>query len=873
MGGPDSADDDPSVGPVTDSWISGSGQTEHSSVGASIAHAHISQELFGKGGRTFGRFVLRRPLGSGGMGVVYEARDPELDRDVALKLVVVPDNAGASALSEAKALAVLAHPNVVPIYDVGIDGKYVYIVMELVRGDTLKDWVRDRRPREIVKAYLQAGEAIAAAHEKHLVHRDFKPSNAIMGADGRVRVVDFGLAFQVSDAGQQPRVAGTPRYMAPEQAAGASVTAAADQFSFCVALSEAFGAKVPRWLERIITRGTAPDPRERFPSMRALLTELANDPVTVWRRRALMAGLVAVGSVAFVAGRATLAAKDPACAGIGDRLAAVWEGSDRGTALARIGTLDSYGKTLQPFLQTHLDDHARRWVAGYEDACVAHRRQIQSDVVFDRRVSCLERSRAGLKSFAQILTSSGAEGLPGVPIALQAIPDPDACGDPNNLDSDVEPPATAIAKEVTRQRDALEDVRVRLAAGLLDEASTLAATAVSAARKLGYRPILAQALLVEGHAALLMDRREVAIPLFTEASSIAFETGPRSLAVEAWARRAWVEGTTSGQPSALAGEEIVEAVAEHPSTGAFARALLHNNLGGVELALERRDRARAALQRAFHEAERVKGPGAIELVWVRVNLAMTVDDPARRDALLQDAAKAIAALIGDDHPETLRIRELRANVAVRFREAVDLFEPLCARFEVRTPARAATCWADVGYIRWEMGDLAGAAMALRRAVGVARVETRPPEIAAYLALWQGSPFEAAALFEKALADRPQARAANEPFWNRVERARLELGLGRAQRAGGRLLAAQRTLSSCTTTLTAVAEKHPTGSVDRLLGRARAELAETLAATGANRKQVSDLATAATIWLARAGGAPSELRRLERLVVREISAQR
>jgi len=185
------------------------------------------------------------------MGVVYEAYDPDLARRVALKLVNVAAWDHEAALDEAKALAKLSHPNVVPIYDVGLDRDHVYLVMELVRGKTLRQWPGDHTLCELLVVYQQAGVALAAAHDACLVHRDFKPDNAIVGTDGRVRVVDFGLACEADEpacaAGERRRVAGTPHFMAPEIKARGAITPAADQYSFCVALADALAlVKEPR---------------------------------------------------------------------------------------------------------------------------------------------------------------------------------------------------------------------------------------------------------------------------------------------------------------------------------------------------------------------------------------------------------------------------------------------------------------------------------------------------------------------------------------------------------------------------------------------------------------------------------------------------
>ncbi len=172
-----------------------------------------SAEALGRG-VAVGRYVVLDRIGAGGMGVVYAAYDPELDRRVALKLLR-PDRFGGDAgrlrlLREAQALARLTHPNVVAVYDVGTFGDRVFVAMELVEGETLRQWLRaePRSPRpwrEVLERFLPAGRGLAAAHAAGLVHRDFKPENVLLGRDGRARVVDFGLAKALADAAEEPR--------------------------------------------------------------------------------------------------------------------------------------------------------------------------------------------------------------------------------------------------------------------------------------------------------------------------------------------------------------------------------------------------------------------------------------------------------------------------------------------------------------------------------------------------------------------------------------------------------------------------------------------------------------------------------------------
>jgi len=199
----------------------------------------VSEHVAIAPGTAIGRYVVESELGAGGVGVVLKARDPQLNRRVAIKLLRVGhggDMAPAMLVREAQAIAQLNHPNVVMVHDVGEHGGELFIAMELVQGESLKDWMEagPHHWREVVGVFLQAARGLEAAHAMGLVHRDFQPSNAIVGRDGRVRVLDFGLAriFDAPVSGDTmseaagavlaqtlSRVAmvGTPAYMSPEQ--------------------------------------------------------------------------------------------------------------------------------------------------------------------------------------------------------------------------------------------------------------------------------------------------------------------------------------------------------------------------------------------------------------------------------------------------------------------------------------------------------------------------------------------------------------------------------------------------------------------------------------------------------------------------------
>ncbi|HEX7843782.1 MAG TPA: serine/threonine-protein kinase, partial [Kofleriaceae bacterium] len=216
------------------------------------------------GSELAGQFQITRVLGAGGMGTVYVARDTSLGREVAIK--VHHAAGGAQRLRrEAVAMARLAHPNVVTVFEVGDLAGRPFVVMEYVPGTTLRAHLVAARPsvRDTLALLVAAGEGLAAAHDAGLVHRDIKPENVLVGADGRARVGDFGLAREL-DSGDEPggppaasfddlrtpvtqtgAVMGTPAYMAPEQFAGAPVDARADQFAFCITAWEALWSERP----------------------------------------------------------------------------------------------------------------------------------------------------------------------------------------------------------------------------------------------------------------------------------------------------------------------------------------------------------------------------------------------------------------------------------------------------------------------------------------------------------------------------------------------------------------------------------------------------------------------------------------------------
>lgn len=398
---------------------------------ATTAPRSAEERPWSRGG-SVGRYLLLDRIGAGAMGEVFEAYDPQLDRKVALKRMRDASHRP-RFLREARAMAAVAHPNVIAVYEVDTDFEQAFIAMELVTGGTLADWLRrtPRTPGEIVAAFEQAAQGLAAAHREGLFHRDFKPANVLVGDDGRVRVCDFGLAR----FGDQPRagattrneaattvlthdggLVGTPAYMAPEQLTGERGDARSDQFSFCVCLYEALFGQRPyrgetiaqlveamdkpascppasglsRPVRRALTRGLNPDPTRRFESIDGLLPSLSPSR---WSRTApwLLAATI-LGTGFVVRGVVSPPQSPSPCPPKGSDVPGVWD-DDRRALFADIDTREGIGTAVVD----KVDVYAVSWSAARSDACEATLlRGEQSGELMDLRIACLSRVRAEL---------------------------------------------------------------------------------------------------------------------------------------------------------------------------------------------------------------------------------------------------------------------------------------------------------------------------------------------------------------------------------------------------------------------------------------------------------------------------------------------
>lgn len=435
-----------------DSEALGDAAQAYDSLDAERAFAAVSANLLGRpeDPPTIGRFQVERRVGSGGMGVVYAAVDPKLDRRVAIK--VLRTDVGAAGqerlLREARALARLNHPNIVSVHEVGTIDERVFIAMELVEGIPMSAWLRTPRSwTEVAPVALDAGRGLAAAHEAGIIHRDFKPANVVLRPDGRAVVLDFGLARQTEStspsqdatslhghdvgdtATKASSIAGTPAYMAPEQHLGLSATAQSDQFAFCVSVYEAlYGQRpfesatrmgllqaidegrfrpppqsraVPRWFRQVLLRGLASAQPDRWPSMEALLAVIERRTVPLGRRLlvpVLVAGLAGTGVL--------LATKSngPSCAQQASEIDSTWNPAVATGLLETLGAVDHPASSrIPPVVVAQLDTYTKGWKAQWEQACLADAEQ--PNAAAQRTMACLEGQQAWLGSALAIFES------------------------------------------------------------------------------------------------------------------------------------------------------------------------------------------------------------------------------------------------------------------------------------------------------------------------------------------------------------------------------------------------------------------------------------------------------------------------------------
>ena len=867
-------------------------------------------------GARLGRYVLLRVLGEGGMGVVFAAYDEELDRKVAIKLLQrKAQGAGwdeSWLRNEAKAMARLSHPNIVQVYDVGQEEGALFVAMEFLVGVSLRDWLRAKRRslREIVEVSVQAGRGLQAAHAAGLVHCDYKPQNVLVGDDGRVRVLDFGLArlreqgptrqtLRPDDSIRTTLVGGTPAYMAPELYLRGDPDARSDQFAFCVALYDALygkkpfagktidelkasicagevepppsDARVPAWLRRAVLRGLAVQPADRWPSMEALLAELSRDPARTLRRWALGLGAVALvgASAATIAHNRALEAELAAgrCTGVAD-LEGAWTEPRREAARAAFAATGlSFADDTFARVAARIDAYTGEWTAMRTEACESNRSGAQSDLLYERRVACLEQRRAELSALVDVLATAD----PGVVTkAVKATGDlrPLAgCADADVLLAALAPPDTPeLALAVARARQDLVAARAEFITGRYKVVKEKLAAPRAASEELGYRPLRAEVLYIAGLAEDGLGDAKAAAADLEEAVWAAESSRHDALAAEAAIRLMFVTGFRLTQfDVARRWERHTQAILDRrggarelESRWLSSRAVVASRAGDFKLAMELAqsavpiaerlfgqesyevasllgniggiagmsgDHRTAAefLNRAAGRMERVLGPEHPEVATTYGNLgsaALAVGDLEAAVRHTEHAREILARAFGDEHPELARIYNNLGTLRVRaekYGDAIPWYERALA-LRIKLLGKDHTDTANTA------GNLADA----------------------YLNL--GQPAKALVLIEQALAGHRASVGEKHPRYGAT------LGMrGRAEVALGRTRAGIATLEAAIASMSA----HP-NPIREFLGEARFALARALWPDRRARPRALALAREAAEDLDAAGAAFAKL---------------
>ncbi len=647
-------------------------------------------------GTPIGRYLVLEWLGVGGMGVVYAAYDPELDRRVALKLLrggEAEGEAGSARLSrEAKALARVAHASVVTVHDVGTVGERVFIAMELLEGGTLAAWLKvaPRPWREVLRAFQEAGQGLAAAHGAGLVHRDFKPQNVLLGKDGRWRVTDFGLARPVgalpSEAGGGT-VTGTPSYMAPEQLAGLPADARTDQFSFCVALYEALCGQAPfagntllersaqlragalrpfprdtaapGWVRRAVLRGLSARPEQRFATMAELLSALSRDPFTARRRAASVAALVALAVGGVFLSRAVEHRQRQAACGSGERqLAQVWGDAQRAEARDRfLKTGRPYAEAAFATVDRALGSYTRSWGGLHRQTCEAARASgPAADGVVALKQGCLSVRLQEVSALAALLRQATPQTVEQAAAAVSALTPLEGCSDAEVLSGRLPPPPDpALRARVEEARGVIAQARANRLLGRYREGAAEATAAVETATALAHRPLLAEALFQQAQLEEKLGENAASERSFKRAAWAAEASRYDVLAARALSELVFVLSARLNRlEDAETWSEQAKSAAERlGDPGPVLAAAFETNLGVLRYMQARYPEALEHHQRALALREKLYGGDHLDVANSLSLAGSTLQVMGRLAEALAMAERALAMrlrLLGADHP-------------------------------------------------------------------------------------------------------------------------------------------------------------------------------------------------------------------------------
>ncbi len=730
-------------------------------------------------GTRLGRYTIIERVGAGGMGTVYAGYDPELDRKVALKVVTHAGADPARLLREARALARLSHPNIVVVHDVGEVQGAVYVAMEFLRGRTLRAWFAagGHALGEVLAVMVAAGRGLAAAHRAGLVHRDFKPENVMLGDDGRVHVLDFGLVgHAAADAGSGPTadapgepmtltrtgmMMGTPAYMSPEQYLHKTIDARSDQYNYCTALFEAVhgrrpisahtvaeqrrrvlageldeppaAGRVPVRLARAIQRGLTVHPAQRWPDMDALLAEVTNERGATRRRGlaiALGGGLMLAGGLVGTQWRASEAGLCTAGAGL---IADEWSDERRAQVAASLaGTGLPYAAAASERVDEILGEYARGWAAGHDEACAATAvRHEQSSELLDLRMICLEERRQAFSAVVEQFAAADAATVERAVATATALPPLAPCSDRSLLLSRARSPDDpAAAAAVAAAGQQLARTTAMIQTGHYDDAEAALQRGLPAAERLGHAPLRAQWGTLAGS---LHERRgnyresEAAL---IGAYSAAREVDDREDAAAAATMLVQVVGARLGRVDEAALWRRLAAGDLGTHADASRRARLANNWGAAQIADGKFAEALAPLTEATTLLAGALGEQHLELASPLNNLGVVhlrLGDLAAADHHYTRALAIREANLGADHPDVARVLSNIASVRIGQGRVVEAEASERRALTIRERAlgagssEVAASLGNLALIVLERGDFATSEALLMRALAIYRV--------------------------------------------------------------------------------------------------------------------------------------------------------
>ncbi|MEM6295354.1 MAG: serine/threonine-protein kinase [Myxococcota bacterium] len=668
-------------------------------------------------GALFGRFLIVSEVGAGAFGQVFAAFDPQLDRKIALKVLRGPDEAQADGLvAEARAQAQFTHPNVVTVYDAGTEDGRAFIAMELVDGQDLATWLdghADADWQTKLEPLLQAGDGLAAAHADATTHRDFKPGNVLLGADGRARVGDFGLAISqrrstedaLEPAAAVPsRMVGTPYYMAPELFDGGSADAASDQYAFAVTAFEAlyevqlfergtFGRLVatkaaaatlptesrgvPTALGVALLQGMHPDPKQRWPDMQALLDALRTAATPIHRPwRSILVGIVVfsalVGGVLFAATSLQRASLERTCDAFSDALADAWTPDARqGVADGLSNTHARYAPATRDIVVPLLDDYATSLTTQARATCrAATIEQTMPAVLWPRAQRCFEDAARNLRSTTALLSRANEAILRSAQLQASALPPTRACGDLAYLSRRSQNDFADDPSALGTIADAQAALRSGAAEGVLEPLQALHERAPRSA------PLLATLAQVEQSANRSDDARLHA----KQAYQAARATNDTPLAADAAATLATIEASSEDRLDiALLWAELAQGELDALDEPALSLRRAHVFESRSRAAKRAGDYALAAeaAQQQLEIYEALLGPRdpRLPLSSIRVATAqLQAGETATASARLDAASKDLQEVLGDDHPDVATALDAQARLYSRGGESQKAYE-------------------------------------------------------------------------------------------------------------------------------------------------------------------------------------------------------